>query len=375
MAHLLFGFRDLVNPNPNASVFDVTSILLDDSYLKSINPQRYNFYIKFVAGLSNPAVLEQFFYKTKEAKDYREGIQIKAKHLAKLIDRLNNNFNDEDRNRLIEDITATIKKKFKFDERQIETIEEVMKTKKGGDGDKSDILRTMKLNKGYEPMKSFVEKVNKIAPDLTEKPPARDVIELLDPSLKTTKTNPEVIKSLKNVYDKYRDNLSPAELEIKMVDRIIFIITTFIIVQISLRFVDWGLSSNIINDFKWGFLMYSAVYICFFVFVTMVVNVVVFYPVMELFTSSSIITIPNVLYYFYIYTNGFGRILLHLFIIILLLFVPYVINIDKLTFSWLNNNNDTNVSADFDKKQRIYNSIYLFSHIIWLLTSVIALKF
>lgn len=377
MAHLLFGFRDLINPNPNASVFDVTSLLLDDSYLKSVNPNRYNFYIKFVAGLSNPSVLEQFFYKTKEAKDYRNSLKSKVKHLAKLINRLNNNFDENERNKLIENITSTIKNKFKLEDNQLDSLEDALKTRKGGaENNKSEVVKSATLNKGYEPMKTFVEKVNKIAPELTEKPPAKDVLELLDPKPQiSSKTSPEVIKNLKNIYDRYKDNLSPAELEIKMVDRIIFIITTFIILQISLKFVDWGLNTNIINDFKWGFLMYCAVYVSFFIFITMIVNVVVYYPVLELFTNSSIVTIPNLFYYFYIYTNGFARILLHLFIIVLLLFVPYVISIDKLSFTWLTNANTTNISADYEKRTRIYNSIYLFSFIVWVLTSVIALKF
>ena len=67
MAHLLLGFKDLVNSSPNNSIFDLSSLFFDDSYLKSISPKRYNFYVKFVSGLSNPAVLEKFFYKTKIA--------------------------------------------------------------------------------------------------------------------------------------------------------------------------------------------------------------------------------------------------------------------------------------------------------------------
>ena len=53
MSHLLFGFRDLVNSNPNNSAFDLSSFFFDDSYLKALSPKRYNFYVKFVSGLSN----------------------------------------------------------------------------------------------------------------------------------------------------------------------------------------------------------------------------------------------------------------------------------------------------------------------------------
>jgi hypothetical protein len=77
MAHLIFGFKDLVNINPNNSAFDISSILFDDTYLKMINADRYNFYVKFISGLSNPTVLEQFFYKVKESNDYRDSLNKK----------------------------------------------------------------------------------------------------------------------------------------------------------------------------------------------------------------------------------------------------------------------------------------------------------
>lgn len=376
MTHLLFGFRDLINTNPNASVFDITSILLDDTYLKSISPNRYNFYIKFVAGLSNPSVLEQFFYKTREAKDYRNTVKTKVEKLATLIGKLNTNFDEKDKKEIIDDITTVIKNKFNLDNRQLDKISSVLNTRRGGaDDKKEEFIDKVKINKGTEPMKNFIRKINNISPDLAQKPQARDITEILSSEKTITpKKRTEEIKQLKTIYDKYKDSLNPQQLEISMVDRLIFILTTFIIFQISLKFVDWGLNTNIINNFQQGFLMYCGVYITFFIFITMIVNVIVYYPAMDLFNNNNIVNIPNYFYYYYIYTNGIGRLLLHLLIIILLLFVPYIINIDKLKFNWLNNS-DKNISADYDKKMQIYNSIFLFAFIIWLLTSVIALKF
>lgn len=375
MAHLLFGFRDLVNTNPNASVFDITSLLLDDTYLKSISPNRYNFYIKFVAGLSNPTALEQFFYKTKEAKDYRTTLKTKIEKLAKLIGRLNTNFDNDDKKKIIDNISSVIKNKFKLDDNQIEKINDVLNTKKGGADSKEDFINKNTIYKGNEPMKTFVNKVYNIAPDIVQKKQAKNITELIQPITATQgKKRSSEIEQLKVVYDKYKDNLSPSQLEITMIDRLIFILVTFIIFQISLKFVDWGLNTNIINNFQQGFLFYCGVYFAFFIFITMIINVIVYYPAMDLFNNNNIVNIPNYFYYFYIYTNGISRLIIHLLIIVLLLFVPYINNIDKITFNWLNNNNK-NISADYDKKTQIYNSIYLFSFIIWILTSVIALKF
>ena len=67
MSELLFGFKDLINVGSgSSSFFDISSILLNENYLKAISPRRFNFYVKFVSGLGNPEALEQFFYKTND---------------------------------------------------------------------------------------------------------------------------------------------------------------------------------------------------------------------------------------------------------------------------------------------------------------------
>lgn len=159
-----------------------------------------------------------------------------------------------------------------------------------------------------------------------------------------------------------------------MIDRAIFIASIFIIRQIALTFVDWGLNTNVINNFHTAFLMYSLIYLIFFIFIIMLVNVVVYYPIMELFSNTTITNIPNYLYYYYIYTNGFMRLVIHMLIIVILLFIPYLINMDKVKIVWYNFNTK-NISYDYEERTNIYNSISLFSFIVWLLTSFIALKF
>lgn len=165
MAHLIFGFKDLVNTTPNTSILDIGSLLFDDTYLKSISPERYNFYVKFISGLSNPMVLEQFFYKVKESKDYRENLNTKIKHLSTLIKRLNSNFDTSDKNKIIEDITNVIKNKFKLDETQTNRIAEMLNTTnmKGGEiKTRDEFIQKYDLDKGAEPMKKFLEKVKDI---------------------------------------------------------------------------------------------------------------------------------------------------------------------------------------------------------------------
>lgn len=385
MAHLIFGFKDLVNPNPENSFFDISSLLFDDTYLKTISPNRYNFYVKFVSGLSNPAVLERFFYKVKESKDYRESLNKKIKHLSFLIKRLNSNFDNNDKNKIIEDITNVIKNKFKLDEVQTNKIGELLNTtnKKGGADppikSREDFIDKYDLYKGAEPMKEFLNKVDMIDPKIGQRPPITEIGELLIKKGDNTKapkekSRPEMIKQLKSLYDNYKENLSPESLDISIIDRAIFIASIFIIRQIALTFIDWGLNTNIINTFHRAFFMYCCIYLIFFIFIIMLVNVVVYYPIMELFSNTTITKLPNYLYYYYIYTNGFMRLVVHIFVIIILLFVPYLINMDKIKMFWFDENNK-NISYDYEERNNIYQSISIFSFIIWVLTSIIALKF
>jgi len=397
MAHLIFGFKDLVNTNPNNSLFDVSSLLFDDTYLKTISPNRYNFYVKFISGLSNPAVLEKFFYKVKESKDYRESLNKKIKHLSLLIKRLNSNFDSSDKNKIIEDISNVIKNKFKLDETQANRIGELLNTtnKKGGANTpnqttnpnpnttqktkREDFIDKYDLYKGAEPMKIFLNKVNQIDPTIGQKPPITEISELLvkkgdNNKPPKQKSRPDVIKELKGVYDNYKESLSPESLEISIIDRAIFIASIFIIRQIALTFVDWGLNTNIINTFHRAFFMYCCIYLIFFIFIVMLVNVVVYYPVMELFSNTTITKLPNYLYYYYIYTNGFMRLVVHMLVIVILLFVPYLINMDKIKIFWFDESMK-NISYDYEERNNIYQSVALFSFIVWILTSFIALKF
>jgi hypothetical protein len=386
MSELLFGFKDIVNSSPNKSVFNLSSFIIQDSYLRSFNPKRYKFYVKFMNGLSNPEVLENFLYKVKETKETKANLDDK---LLKLTGLLSNLYNNDDSDKIIKDVKETIKNKYNLSDNAEELVEKMLK--KGGDKDgkktKKEISPEIKkqimqgtIKKGDVPMRDFLTTVKSIAPQVGLEPPPENIIDLVDTdgskSKGKTKLTTDELKKLQGVYNQYNETyaLNPERLDITMIDRLIFIAITFIIRYISLLIISWGLNTNIINTFNTAFFYYCIIYILFFVFITTIVNVVIFYPVMELFSSLKIISIPNMLYYFYIYTNGSLRLLIHIFFILMLLFLPYIINIDKVRFYKLEEKTK-NISYDYDKKKKIYDTLSLFSIIVWVLTSIIATKF
>jgi hypothetical protein len=382
MSELLFGFKDLVNTGKSSSsFFDLTSILLNENYLKAISPKRFNFYVKFVSGLGNPEALEEFFYKTNDTRNFKKELNDKAIKFNKILKKFYENLDENDRSIVINNIKKTLKIKYNYNDETIEKIVSTMKMNGGGqelDEIKKTILDSS-LNKGKMPMKEFLNKIENVAPEINPKP-IENIEDLLITKAqqdrineKSNKSKSEMIKKLQPIYYKYKDDISPENLKITIIDRVIFIITTFIIRYITLMIIDWGLSTNIINNFYRAFLYYCLIYLLFFVFIVMLVNVIVHYPLMELYSSMKIISIPNLFYYFYIYTNGYMRLLIHIFLILTILFIPYVINIDKINFI-KSEEKKTNISYDYDKKKKILDSISIFSFIIWILTSIIASK-
>ena len=377
MSELLFGFKDLVNiGSASNSFFDISSIILNENYLKAISPKRFNFYIKFVSGLGNPEALEQFFYKTNDTRQFKEELNDKAMKFNNILKKFYENLDENDRNIVINNIKKTLKNKYNYND---DTIDKIISTMKMSGGAVLDEILDGTLNKGPEPMKNFLNKIENIAPELTTKSIDNidDLIITKDEQTKINNKNArsksEMIKKLRPIYNKYKDDVNPEKLKITIIDRVIFITITFIIRYITLMIIDWGLSTNLINNFYRAFLYYCFIYLLFFIFIVMLVNVIVHYPLMELYSSMKIISIPNLFYYFYIYTNGYMRLLIHIFLIIIILFIPYIINIDKINFI-KSEEKKSNISYDYDKKKKILDAISLFSFIIWILTSIIASK-
>lgn len=361
MASLFFGFKDIVNSYPTGkSIFDISSILINDKQLKSINPKRYNFYVKFVNGLSNPFALEQFFYKTKEAKLFKEDVNEKMAKLSEIVRKLNMSGDTTD---IKDNIVNKIKDRYNLSD---EVKSKLLNMIKGGDNEI--------LNKGQQPMHDFLSTVQEELPQIASKQ-VRSVNDLLinKPTKGNDDTKAKIIKKAEEIYNTYRDDVNPNQLGIKMMDRGIFIVTTLIIRIISLLIVQWGLDTNLINSFHGAFNYYCGIYLLLFAFITMFVNVIIAYPVIDLFSTSSIINIPNFFYYFYIYTNGVMRLLLHITFIIIILFIPFILSVDK--YNSKDKKEVGNISGDQERKKKIYDTISLFSFIIWIMTSIVAFKF
>lgn len=370
MAELLFGFTDLLNVSkPNVPILNLSSFLLTDSFVRKFNPKRYNFYIKFVDGLSNPSNLYKFLYTMKDSKVYHNELQTKLVSISKALKKLSKG----DRTKVIENL---------------KTILDTQDT--NGTGDKyTGLLKVLSetgdskvtggeyiINKHKMPMESFLNDINNVAPVLDVKP-IHDINEFISdpdsgPRHVTSTHNQIPINDIKGIIKKYEDlpQISPERININIIDRGIFIGTTMLIRFISLSLIYWCLNANLINNFKTAFIYYCVIYILFFVFIIAIVNVIYYYPILELFSNISLVSMPNLLYYFYIHINGPNRLILHILILLTLSIIPFILELDKKNTE----QSELNISFDYDKKTSIYNSISNFSLVVWFLTSLVAVK-
>jgi hypothetical protein len=366
MAELLFGFTDLLNvPKPNIPILNLSSFLLTDSFVRKFNPKRYNFYIKFVDGLSNPSNLYKFLYTMKDSKVYHNELQTKLLSISKALKKLSSGDKTKviDNLKIILDSQDTNGSSDKYD-----SLYKVLK-----DTGDTKVTGGYVINKHKMPMESFLKDINQVAPEL-DIIPKRDIKDLISehPAAATVPSKTIPINDIKGILKKYEDlpQLSPERININMIDRGVFIGTTMLIRFISLSLIYWSMNANLINNFKTAFIYYCIIYILFFVFIIAIVNVIYYYPILELFSNISLVSMPNLLYYFYIHINGPNRLILHILILLTLSLIPFILELDKKNTE----QPEINISFDYDKKTSIYNSISNFSLVIWVLTSLVAVK-
>ena len=170
------------------------------------------------------------------------------------------------------------------------------------------------------------------------------------------------------VFDIENDTMRPiTKLDISNEDRIVFIGVTFIIRFIALSLIEWSMNTNFISSFKQAFMFYCVIYISIFCFITIIVNIIYNYPLQQLYTDKSLVDIPSMLYYFYIYTNGPMRLVIHLIFILILMLIPFIIN--------MGNNMTDKANFNYETKKYTRNTLSRFTLVIWIITSLIAIRY
>jgi len=175
--------------------------------------------------------------------------------------------------------------------------------------------------------------------------------------------------------------------EIRFEDRLVFIIATFFIRYAAISIIQRGIDINLVKSFYEGFIYYGAIYIVFFWFIVLFINIDNNYTVGYLNLNGLINYIRSLFYYFYMGTNGVSRLLIHSLLILVVIIIPIILNIKyEKTKDPLNDDDADAAGATTDAIERIKplsleertklsKALSLFTLLIWILTSIIATKF
>lgn len=104
----------------------------------------------------------------------------------------------------------------------------------------------------------------------------------------------------------------------------------------------------------------------------MLVNINNITPTTYMNTDTNLGSLQSMFYYFYMGTNGVSRLLTHSFLIVMLLAIPIVLNIQEKKSDDPDEIVDT---LSYEDKKKLVKTLSLFTIFIWVLTSMIAIKY
>lgn len=179
--------------------------------------------------------------------------------------------------------------------------------------------------------------------------------DMLD-EVEKNKGNPEAVEKLADQLDTH-PIFNPENEKISMTDRVIFIAVTFMIRGLTLFLIDWGINSMLITTFNRAFLYYTLLYFTLFMMWVLLVN-----------AGSDGENIPLKMAFYYVNwkANRVGRILAHLAVQVFLIPIPFIVR------EPLQGAPDT---ATFEKRRAVYRVLSNFTFFVWVMTSIIALRF
>lgn len=348
----------------------IGSKFLSNEQLYELDPVRFQFYMQVLEALSssNPKVLEDIFSKANLTRYQREQLNSTFDNIRAYFERNKGNLNGDKLVKLKDEIAAKLNENIltegKFKDINVlneagdkldktvnviapptrtggayqETIQDEVKRKAFVDG-----FAPAGKTEDQEPYNSL-----KNFDSYTETNPYTHSQELKNKSLISS----EVLQSYKNSYE-----FGPDAEKVNMADRVIFIVATYILRSIALFMVEWGVHTNFINTFVKAFSLYFGVYACVFL-------------LLYILTNAREDDYLFRMLFFYINTQsedgkGILRIFIHLVCVMFLFPIPFVVREYR------------EMEADnlsFTQKRNVIGAVEKFTMIVWILTSVIALR-
>ena len=153
--------------------------------------------------------------------------------------------------------------------------------------------------------------------------------------------------------------LAPSVDEITSTDRVIFIAVTFLFRGISLFLTEWAMNSYMFSGFHAAITWYCGVYISLILLLALLVN-----------ASKNIQLFRMMFYYLSAIPHGYGRLILHCIVLLMLLPIPFLVRENITGVS-----NEETEDYSFARRRAIMRVLSNLTFFIWVLTSVIAARF
>lgn len=371
--------------------------LVNDIDLKKMSPERFNYYKELISIFNrNPQILYNILKKYYRHKDIKEN---EAKYLKQLAYYNSNKTETDPPNKgsNITKPTDSSNEEIFLNTEESQILSDILSPpllsesdkKTGGNSDnyteskfrnilkkKYELTNISKLNQPIYSKDISSGTSNDI--DKYYKANSKKKLQNISDKIDNFKDGSYEIKDIQNDLKKFsNDPTNPLnELKLTFDDRLVFIISTFLIRYISLSIIKWCIDINIIKTFTDGFLYYAIIYLSIFWFIVFFVNIDNNMQVDYMNFDNFMNSIRSVLYYYYMGTNGISRLFAHCSLILVLLIIPIIVNIrKKKPFEYDDDYNTENELIDFEERNKLNRSLSTFTIYIWILTSIIATKY
>lgn len=149
--------------------------------------------------------------------------------------------------------------------------------------------------------------------------------------------------------------ISPDNAKITSTDRLIFIAMTFVLRAISIFLVEWAVNTYMVKSFEAAFKLYLICYVALFATWGIMVN------------ASGSLFFRMLFYYIDYESHGIGRILVHFFVQLMLLPIPYIVRTKGFETA--------QEEYTYERRRKTMSILSNFTFFIWAITSIIALRY
>jgi hypothetical protein len=337
---------------------DLGNMFLSNSTVYKNYPGRFNFYIQLLDSLnsSNPNASKDVIkisnlnkYKLDKENSQYDFINYYFNNVIKNKDsdnKLNNKLDNE-----LEKIAEKINTKLQQSVAANNVKAAVETAQEGGELDSNDQNGNSEPS-GFKKYAVGVTGETELANN--------DKYNVIDGRVKMNQEGKQILNdNTEQILQKYKNSLEygPTVEKVRMSDRLIFVIATYILRAVASFMVEWGVHINYINSFVKAFSLYFGVYACIFL-------------VLFILTNASEKDMVFRMLFFYINTQSAGgkgllRVFIHLVCIMFLFPIPFIVREYREMKS---------KTLSFTEKRSIINAVNKFTMLTWILTSIVALR-